>query len=155
MRLAATALVCLALMTGVAQAQTAAPLTAQQQLLAADRSFSRLSVTRGRASAFLSMATSNARLFGADGVAPVQGRAQAFRALGRRQTGRMSWEPLMAGVSPDGNMGWTDGRWEVRRGSTVVQSGHYLTVWVKDRRNVWKVQASMNSAAPTTTAARR
>jgi len=155
MRLAATAFVCLALMSGAAQAQNAAPLTAQNELMAADRSFSRLSMTRGRAHAFLSMATNNARLFGADGVAPVQGRAQAFRALGRRQNGRMGWEPLMAGVSPDGRMGWTDGRWEVTRSGAVVQSGYYLTVWVKDRRNAWKVQASMNSAAPAAATARR
>jgi hypothetical protein len=148
MRFGATLLVCLALMTGMAQAQNAAPLAAQSDLLTADRNFSRLSLTRGRAHAFLAMATNNARLFEADGIAPVQGRAQAFRALGRRQNGRMGWEPLTAGVSPDGRMGWTDGSWQVTRGATVVQSGHYLTVWVKDRRNAWKVQASMNSAAP-------
>ncbi len=155
MRLAATLLVCLALMPTIAAAQTAAPLAATSELLAADRNFSRLSMTRGRAHAFLAMATSNARLFGADGAAPVQGRAQAFRALGRRVSGRMGWEPLTAGVSPDGRMGWTDGNWQVTRGATLVQSGHYLTVWVKDRRNAWKVQASMNSAAPPSASARR
>jgi len=148
MRLATTALACLMLMTGVAGAQTAAPLTATSELMAADRNFSRLSVTRGRAQAFLAMATNNARLFGADGAQPIQGRAQAFRALGRRVSGSMRWEPLTAGVSPDGRMGWTDGSWEVTRDGAVVQSGTYLTVWVKDRRNAWKVQASMNSAAP-------
>ena len=148
MRGAAALLACLVLMGAGAQAQPAPRLNAQSELMAADRAFSRLSMTRGRAHAFLTMATANARLFGADGVAPVQGRAQAFRALGRRQTGRMGWEPIAAGVSPDGQMGWTDGSWEVNQGGKVVSRGYYLTVWVKDRRDIWKVQTSMNSGAP-------
>ena len=150
MRIAAAALILLALASPDAQAQTAAPLTAQSELMAADRAFSRLSMTRGRAHAFLTMATSSARLFGINGVPPVVGRAQAFRALGRRQVGRMGWEPLDAGVSPDGRMGWTDGRWEVTQRGRVVSRGHYLTVWVKDSRNAWKVQTSMNSGGVVT-----
>ncbi len=148
MRLAAAAFACLVLMGAVAQAQPAPRLAGQGELMAADRAFSRLSMTRGRAHAFLAMATANARLFGADGGAPVQGRAQAFRARGRRQAGRMGWEPMTAALSPDGRMGWTDGRWEVTQGSKILSRGYYLTVWVKDRRYAWKVQASMNSGAP-------
>jgi len=155
MRLAAAVLLGLALTGAAAEAQPLAPLAAQGELMAADRAFSRLSMTRGRAYAFLAMAANNARLFGADGAQPVQGRAQAFRALGRRQSGRMGWEPLAAGVSPDGRMGWTDGRWEVTQDGKVVSRGHYLTVWAKDRRNAWKVQASMNTGGAVSTPARR
>jgi ketosteroid isomerase-like protein len=60
----------------------------------------------------------------------------------------MRWEPAGAGVSGDGNMGWTDGRWEVVARGAAVASGHYLTVWTKDRRGVWKVQANMSTPGP-------
>jgi len=93
------------------------------------------------------MAIPNDQLFGIAGAPPVQGRQQAFRALARQQSGRMGWEPLAAGVSSDGRMGWTDGRWEVTQRGQPVSRGYYLTVWVKDHRNAWKVQASMNSGA--------
>ena len=154
MRLAAALLVLVLAqpaITGEAAAQPArviVPQTPQQQLLAADRNFSRLASTRGRAYAFLSMAANNARLFGEGGVAPLYGRAQAFRALSRGQNQRMRWEPQGAGVSGDGAMGWTDGRWEVMARGAAVASGQSLTVWNTDRRGVWKVQAHMSTPGP-------
>jgi hypothetical protein len=125
-----------------------ASATPQSELMDADRAFSRLSETRGRPYAFLSMAMNNARLFGDGTLAPIYNRAQAFRALGRREALRMRWEPASAGVSSDGRMGWTDGRWEVATRGKVLRSGHYLTVWVKDRRGAWKVQANMSTNMP-------
>lgn len=143
------ALLVLALGTpALAQTARQQPLTARETLLNADRAFSRLSERRGRAYAFLTMANNNARLFGADGVAPIYGRAQAFRALSRGQNQRIRWEPSGAGVSGDGNMGWTDGHWEIGLRGAVVSSGSYLTVWTRDRRSGWKVQAHMNTSDP-------
>jgi hypothetical protein len=147
MKLPAAALV-LALALPAAMAPLPAAATPQSELLDADRAFSRLSQRRGRPFAFLSMATSDARLFGDGAVPPIYGRAQAFRALGRREAVGMRWEPAKAGVSEDGRMGWTDGRWEVRSRRAMISSGHYLTVWVKDRRGVWKVQANMRTTNP-------
>lgn len=147
MRMAASGAVALALLAAPV-AIMPAWATPQSELMDADRAFSRLSERRGRPYAFLSMALNNARLFGDGALAPIYGRAQAFRALGRREAVRMRWEPAGAGVSGDGRMGWTDGRWEVRSRSAVVGSGHYLTVWVKDRRGAWKVQANMRTTSP-------
>jgi hypothetical protein len=127
---------------------TSAWATPQSDLMDADRAFSRLSETRGRPYAFLSMAMNNARLFGDGAVAPIYNRAQAFRSLGRREAVRMRWVPAGAGVSADGRMGWTDGRWEVSTRGAVTGDGHYLTVWVKDRRGIWKVQANMRTNSP-------
>jgi hypothetical protein len=45
-------------------------------------------------------------------------------------------------------MGWTDGSWEVTTGGKLTGSGHYLTIWVKDRRGAWKVQANMRTTDP-------
>jgi hypothetical protein len=145
MRLVAAAmLVCV--LGGSALAQT--PLSARESLMAADRNFSKLSDSKGRAHAFLAMAASNARLFGAGDAGAIYGRAQAFRALSRGQNPRMRWEPQAAGVSGDGRMGWTDGRWEIGPRGAAVTSGHYLTVWLKDARGAWKVQANMNTSDP-------
>ena len=129
-------------------AATPAGATPQSDLMDADRAFSRLSMKSGRPYAFLVMATDNARLFGAGGMAPIYGRAQAFRALSQREAGRMHWEPQGAGVSGDGKMGWTDGRWDVATSGKVSSRGHYLTIWVKDRRGAWKVQAHMRTSDP-------
>ena len=139
---AATLLLTLAFLPAPASA------TPQSELMDADRAFSRLSERRGRPYAFLSMAMNNAHLFGDGTLAPIYNRAQAFRALGRREAVRMRWEPAGAGVSGDGRMGWTDGRWEVATRGKVLRSGHYLTVWVKDRRGAWKVQANMSTNTP-------
>jgi hypothetical protein len=136
------------LVLALALAAGPASATPQSDLMDADRAFSRLSESRGRPYAFLSMAAGNARLFGDGALAPIYGRAQAFRALWRREAGRMRWEPAGAGVSPDGRMGWTDGRWEVFSRGMVSSSGHYLTVWIKDQRGAWKVQANMRTNAP-------
>jgi len=148
MRLAAALLVLALGSEAVAQPRAIVPLTPQQQLLAADRNFAKLSESRSRAYAFLAMATNNARLFGAGGAPAIYGRAQAFRALSRGQNSRMRWAPAASGLSGDGGMGWTDGRWEIVAGGTVVNSGHYLTVWTKDRRGAWKVQNHMNTSDP-------
>jgi hypothetical protein len=143
---AAALVLALGLLSALAPLPAAA--TPQSELLDADRAFSRLSQTRGRPFAFLSMATNNARLFGDGAVPPIYGRAQAFRALGRREAVGMRWEPAGVGVSQDGRMGWTDGRWEIRSRRAMISSGHYLTVWVKDRRGIWKVQANMRTTMP-------
>ena len=149
MKWAVAALLVLTLGTpALAQTARQQPLTARETLMNADRAFSRLSERRGRAYAFLTMANNNARLFGADGVAPIYGRAQAFRALSRGQNQRMHWEPSGAGVSADGSMGWTDGRWEVALRGRILGSGSYLTVWTRDRRGTWKVQSHMNTSDP-------
>jgi ketosteroid isomerase-like protein len=53
----------------------------------------------------------------------------------------------MARVSADGKMGWTDGHW-LYTAKSGKSTGHYLTVWVKDNRGAWKVQADMGTADP-------
>ena len=148
MRRGAAALVLmLALAAGPVSTMTAAA-TPQSELMDADRAFSKLSETRGRPYAFLSMAASNARLFGDGTLAPIYGRAQALRGLSRREAGHMRWQPAGVGVSADGRMGWTDGRWEVLNRNAVIRSGNYLTVWAKDPRGAWKVQANMSTTMP-------
>lgn len=137
--LAATALV---LFAGAAPVKP----SPESGLMAADRAFSKMSVERGRSYAFLSFMANDGRSYGSGGEEPVYGRAQAFRRLaGRREAGALSWEPETAHVSADGRMGWTDGHWLYGVKGKQLGSGHYLTVWVKDRRGAWKVAADMST----------
>ena len=55
----------------------------------------------------------------------------------------------MARVADDGRMGWTAGNWLfVAQGSKQRSTGKYLTVWIRDRRGAWKVQADMGTSDP-------
>jgi hypothetical protein len=141
----------LALLLGTAAAKLP-PLSPSpvNQLLAADRAYSALSAAKGFAYAFLATAATDGRHYGNGSAPPVYGKAQAFRRLAtRRDPGAMRWQPETARVSGDGRMGWTAGSWVfVARGSNAKSTGNYLTVWVKDRRGVWKVQADMGTSDP-------
>lgn len=122
--------------------------TPESQLLAADRAFSKLSVERGQPFAFLAVIANDGRLYGNGSEAPVFGKAQAFRRLAHREPGILSWEPETARLSGDGTMGWTAGHWRFSLRGGKATTGNYLTVWVKDRRGAWKVQADMGTSDP-------
>jgi ketosteroid isomerase-like protein len=134
----------LLLATGAAK-----PPSPESQLLAADRAFSQLSVEKGQPYALFATTANDGRLYGNGSAAPVYGKAQAFRRLTRRDPGTMRWKPETARVSGDGRMGWTAGTWIFTGpGATPKTTGNYLTVWVKDRRGAWKVQADMGTSDP-------
>lgn len=139
--------VALVLASGAAKPPPPKP-TPESQLLAADRAFSKLSVEKGQPYAFLAFIANDGRLYGNGSDTPVFGKAQAFRRLARREPGSLSWEPETARVSGDGAMGWTAGHWRFATRGKPVATGNYLTVWVKDRRGAWKVQADMGTSDP-------
>jgi hypothetical protein len=125
------------------------PPSPQSQLLAADRAFSKLSVEKGQPFAFFTYIANDGRLYGTGADAPVYGKGQAFRRLARRSSGTLSWEPDVARVAGDGRMGWTAGNWLfIAQGGKQRSTGKYLTVWIKDRRGAWKVQADMGTSDP-------
>jgi ketosteroid isomerase-like protein len=126
----------------------------RDDVMAADRAFSSLSVAKGSNAAFLAVIADDARLFGNSGP-PSVGKAaiaaEFAKAVQDPKAATLSWRPDAAGVSPDGNLGWTDGHWVFRSGKTPPVTGHYMTVWVK-RGGIWKVQADMGTvdAKPST-----
>jgi ketosteroid isomerase-like protein len=127
----------------------AAPALAgpREDVMAADRAFSELSVAKGSNAAFLSVIADDARLFGNSGPPTVGKAAIAAQFAKQVQDPRaavLRWEPDAAGVSPDGNLGWTDGHWVFRSGGKPPVTGHYMTVWVK-QGGAWKVQADMGT----------
>ncbi|MGQ0742459.1 MAG: YybH family protein [Alphaproteobacteria bacterium] len=124
-----------------------------------DRAFSAMSVEKGQGEAFLAHIADNARLFGASGE-PTVGRqgaeakynSEAFRNSDEAK-GTLSWEPMEAFVSNDGTLGWTNGHWTFRapadaKGERRVSTGHYVTIWRRDKSGAWKVEADIGTVDP-------
>ena len=63
-------------------------------------------------------------------------------------TFRLTWAPDLVGVSDDGTLGYTTGRYERRRvvdGSEVVATGSYFTVWRRQADGRWRVEADLGT----------
>jgi ketosteroid isomerase-like protein len=119
----------------------------RDDVMMADRAFSSLSVAKGSNAAFLAFIADDARLFGNSGP-PTVGKAAIAATFAKDvqnpRAAALSWEPDAAGISADGDLGWTDGHWLYRSGKKAPVTGHYMTVWVK-RGGAWKVQADMGT----------
>jgi len=128
----------------------AAPVAAspRDEVLQADRAFSRLSVAKGSALAFWTYVAKDGRLYGASGP-PAIGKDAAAKDLSPKMDVHddvLSWEPTAGGAGD--RLGWTDGRWKLA-GKRGTRTGHYLTVWIKEDGQ-WKVQADMGTTDPQT-----
>jgi ketosteroid isomerase-like protein len=149
--------ICVIAVTASVMAAHAGP---KDDLMAADRAFSQLSVDKGSNAAFLAYLAEDGRLFGTGNERPILGKAEAIKRYSGPKSANadprlnvLSWEPDAAGVSKDGGLGWTDGHWVYETGPDDYGrrhhlTGHYLTVWVKDAAGAWKVQADMGTTDP-------
>lgn len=117
---------------------------AENDVMAADRAFSKLSVEKGVPYAFWFYSSKTARLYGDSGP-PEIGRA-AKAPPPEKGEASLSWSPTTGAISDDGKMGWTDGTWKLS-GPRGELTGHYITVWVKEDGQ-WRVQADMGTADP-------
>ena len=117
---------------------------ADNDVMAADRAFSKLSVEKGEGYAFWFYSSKSARMYGPSGPPQIGRAAKAPPAEKGEAT--LSWAPTAGAVSEDGKMGWTDGAWKMS-GSRGTLTGHYVTVWVKEDGQ-WKVQADIGTADP-------
>jgi ketosteroid isomerase-like protein len=130
----------------------------KDDLIAADKAFSRLSVDKGSNAAFLAYIADDGRIYGTGNEPPIIGKAEATVRFTDPKSGNgdpklnvLSWEPDGVGVS--GDLGWTDGHWVFESGPDGAGrrhhiTGHYLTVWKKDAHGAWKVQADMGTTDP-------
>jgi ketosteroid isomerase-like protein len=106
-------------------------------LVAAERSFSKLSVEKGMKEAFLTYLADDAILFH---PVPVNGSR-----LWRRRAnppGTLIWEPDFAEVSGAGDLGVTSGPWEYRPPTgrdSPTGYGHFITVWKRAKSGAWRV----------------
>ncbi len=134
---------------------------AKEDVVAADKAFSALSVEQGSNAAFLAYLADDGRLFGTGNEAPIIGKAEAIKRFSDPNTGNgdpkmnvLSWVPDHVDVSADGTLAWTDGKWTFNggpdaKGNPVHLTGHYMTVWKKDAAGAWKVTGDMGTSDPT------
>jgi hypothetical protein len=126
-------------------------------ITAADKAFSELSVAKGSNAAFLAYLADDGRVFGTGNEPPIHGKAEAVKRFatsgnGDPKTNVLSWVPDHAEASHDNSFGYSDGHWLFEsapdaKGNRLRLTGHYVTVW----RNVgghWKVAADMGTTDP-------
>ncbi len=105
-------------------------------LVAAEKAFAAMSVSKGMRDAFLANLADSALVFR---PGPTPGR----EAYEKRPAGPdvLSWEPTYAEVSASGDLGWTTGPWSYSRDkdSDPIAFGHFVSVWKKQADGSWKV----------------
>jgi ketosteroid isomerase-like protein len=114
-------------------------------LVEAERSFSRASVARGIRASFI-------EFFAEEGVGfnphPVKVKKDFSASPPDTALAPMilSWEPVYAGISRAGDLGFTTGpttRTERASGRKMPGWGYYFSVWQKQRDGQWKVLADL------------
>jgi ketosteroid isomerase-like protein len=130
----------------------------KDDLIAADKAFSALSVAKGSNAAFLSVLADDGRIFGTGNEPPIFGKDEAAKRFADPKSGNgdpkrniLSWVPDFAAVSKDGTLGYTDGHWlfagRDAKHAPFQLTGHYVTVWRKEPSG-WKVIADMGTSDP-------
>ena len=112
------------------------------EVMAADRAFSALSVEKGVPYAFWFYSGKTTRQYGEHGGPQIGRDAKAPKEI-HSTTVVLSWAPVAGAVSADGEMGWTDGTWK-QTSAKGTATGHYVTVWVKED-GAWKMQVDIGN----------
>ncbi|HTP78096.1 MAG TPA: DUF4440 domain-containing protein [Rhizomicrobium sp.] len=122
---------------------------AKEDMMAADRAFSDLSVKSGAHAAFLAYMADDVRLFDGDHP-PILGKAAAaayYADVEKKnpsspKTSTLEWTPLEADASPDGVLGWTRGTWlftgTKKDGTKQKVTGYYVTEWKRQTDGKYK-----------------
>lgn len=122
-------------------AQERTPQSVADELLAADRAFSTASAKTDLVSGLAAMFTDDVALLAAGAI--VQGRAaavEALRATPDSATTHVRWMPKRAGVSADGQHGFTFGYILAEGPDGKPTPGKYLAYWVRGSAG-WRVAA--------------
>jgi ketosteroid isomerase-like protein len=118
----------------------------KDDIMAADKAFSDMSVAKGQHAAFLAYMTDDVRLFTGDHP-PLVGKsaiAQQYADEEKKdptyKDQRLEWTPLEAETSPDGGLGWTRGTWIFTKGGAtpVKLTGYYVTQWRRQPDGTYK-----------------
>jgi ketosteroid isomerase-like protein len=137
-------------------AQTAAPgpQEAETLLVRADLAWSDTTARTGLADGFVAMLADDA-VYLHPGADVMRGRdaIRAFLAAQPSTAGTvLRWNPLRAGVSRDGQAGYTQGVTVVTApgadGTPVTRFGRYITFWRRGADGKWMVAASMQARQP-------
>lgn len=129
-------------------AVTPAQAGPKDEMLAADRAFSAMSVAAGAHAAFLAYMTDDARVFTGN-APPIVGKAAlaAYYAAQEKadpnyRNQRLEWTPEEAESADDGSLGFTRGAWKLssvaEKGQVKTLSGYYVTEWRRQSDGTYK-----------------
>jgi ketosteroid isomerase-like protein len=147
----------LAIATLVLMSGGAALAGPKDDMMAADRAFSDLSVKDGAHAAFLAFMADDVRLFDGDHP-PILGKtaAAAYYAdiekknPGGEKNSTLAWTPVETEASPDGVLGWTRGTWSLSGkkpdGTAVKYTGYYVTEWRRGTDGKYKFVLDIGGA---------
>jgi len=125
--------------------RSAPPAAKRDALLAADRAFDAATAER-KIEGFSSFLADNVSTLRADqpvlrGKAALQ---QDWKSLLENRSISLRWQPISAEISKSGDLGYTVGSYVMNRtdekGSVILGTGKYLTVWRLQNNGAWKVE---------------
>ena len=125
---------------------------AKDDMIAADKAFSALSVAKGAHAAFLAYMADDVRLYDAENP-PIIGKAAVaayYTAHPEAPGSRLEWTPIEADASPDGVLGHTRGTWiytvQKKDGAQARATGYYVTVWQRQADGQYKFTLDIGGA---------
>ena len=149
-RTACAALVVLLVLSACAPATT--PLSAADELLAADRAFAQNAQQTDVIGALSAMFDDEV-ILGLPGGRFAEGKTNAvaaLRSVPQNVGARLEWAPVRAGISADGQHGFTFGYMTQHRPDTASTPIKYLAYWIK-RPEGWRVLTLRRRPAPAAT----
>jgi len=120
---------------------------AVRSLIAAEKQFAHISVTKNTVEAFLASLADSGIVF--QKGQPVNGKNVWLQR--KPDSSQLSWTPVFADVSSAGDMGYTTGPWSYkvkRTDDKPAAYGEYNTVWIKEPGKDWKVFLDLGAAHP-------
>lgn len=143
-----------ALATGLICGSFTAEAAPADEMMAADRAFSALSVEKGAHAAFLAYMADDVRLYDGDHP-PIIGKAAAAEYYAKHPSApgsHLEWTPIEAEASPDGVLGHTRGTWiytvKKKDGTEAKATGYYLTVWRRQSDGHYKFTLDIGGSDP-------
>src|SRR5438445_13705577 len=79
-------------------------------------------------------------------VAPAVGKENALVFVSAI-AGTLTWKPTMADVSASGDLGYTYGAFDLKRGDALIEHGSYVRVWKKESGK-WRIVIEVMSPDP-------
>jgi len=104
----------------------------------ADIAFSEYSKLKGMHKAFLQFIADDAVLLHSNTIPIIGADAILFIANMNDANLELTWNPLGGEVASSGEMGYTYGTFLLKKDTTTMQQGSYVTIWKKQPDGKWK-----------------
>lgn len=123
---------------------------ALESMVAAERAFSKAAGEHGVRAAFLMNLADDATLFRPHAV-----NGKQWTEARPARPGLLTWFPIYADVSRDGDLGYTTGPYEFRQsaGDKAIDQGYFMTIWKRQADGEWKAVLDQGISTPPSTAA--